>query len=151
MDWGKLDLAADRWTAFIETWEFQEEDLTDATFAMQVRLIKDASGAPLVDLATVVSSSSEGVRLIYGGTDTVANHITAGRIDAAPDGYEATDSLALSLLGVRINETTMEGLPLPAERGDDLNLEWDLHITPSGGLKQKYLGGTFTVRAGATE
>jgi hypothetical protein len=44
----------------------------------------------------------------------------------------------------------MEGLSLPAEVGDSLNLVWDLHVT-LGGNKDKYAGGTFEVRGGATQ
>jgi len=57
----------------------------------------------------------------------------------------------LSLVRLRINETTMEALPLPGERGNDLEYAWDLHVTPSGGIKDKYLGGKFTIRAGVTQ
>lgn len=147
---GNLPLAGDRWTPFVRTWQLEGVDLTDATFSMQLRLYPDAPGDALVDLATVTTSSAQGVRLIYGGTDTVANHIAASRIDEAPEGMAGSDSLALTLLGVRINETTMEALPAAAEGGDDAPLYWDIHITPDGGIKQRWLYGTFTVRAGVT-
>lgn len=148
---GRYDIAADRWVACIRTMTFVGYDFTDAVFAMQVRLTGDAGGSPLIDLATVTTSSAEGVRLIYGGTDTIANHITAGRLSGVPSGYESTDSVALSHVGIRINETTMEGLPFPSERGDNAELAWDMHITPSGGIKDKWIGGKFTVRAGVTQ
>lgn len=126
-------------------------DLTDAEFAMQVREVPDVPGTPLVDLATVTTAAAEGVRTIEVATDTIANHILAGRLLGVPSGYDAANSVTLSVVGIRINETTMEGLPFPDERGDNAVLAWDLHITPSGGTKQKYAGGTFTVRAGATQ
>lgn len=148
---GRYDIAADRWVACIRTLTFVGLDFTDAVFAMQVRLTGDASGSPLVDLATVTTSSAEGVRLIYAGTDTIANHIAAGRLDDVPSGYASGDSIALSQVGIRINETTIEALPFPEERGDDIDLAWDMLITPSGGIKDKYIGGKFTVRAGVTQ
>lgn len=147
---GRYDIAADRWVACIRTFSFVGLNFTGATFIAQVRLYPDASGSPLVDLATVTLSTAEGIRLIYGGTDTVANHIAAGRLETVPTGYTSASSVALSQVGFRINETTMEGLPFPEERGNDAVLAWDMHITPSGGIKDKYLGGTFTVRAGVT-
>jgi hypothetical protein len=150
---GRYDIAADRWVACIRTFTFRGVDFTGATFAAQVRVLPDAGGSPLVNLATVGSLAAEGISLIYGGTDTITNHITAGRLLEVPDGYVAGDSLALSEVGFRINETTMEGLPMPPseDSGDAMPLAWDMHITPSGGIKDKYLGGTFTVRAGVTQ
>lgn len=147
---GRLPLAGDRWTPFTRTLQFEGVDFTAAIFAMQVRDRKDG-GALRADLATVGSASAEGVRLIYGGTDTVAGHIAAGRIDDVPEGMSTSDSLILSLVGIRINESTMEAMTPATEVGDDAVAYWDLHVTPSGGLKDLYLYGPFTIRAGATE
>jgi hypothetical protein len=146
-----VDIAAPRWTAFLTTIRILGFNFTGATFGLQVRLYYDAPGTPLVDLTTVTLSTAEGVRLDYGGTATVDAHIAAGRLNDIPDGMVGTDTLVLSLLGVRINETTMEGLPFPDERGNNIDLVWDLHITPSGGIKQKYIGGKFIVEPGATQ
>jgi hypothetical protein len=148
---GRLPFGGDRWTAFVRTLQLEGVDLTGATFAMQLRLLPDTPGSPLVSLGTVTSASSEGVRLIYGGTATVAAHITAGRIETAPDGMVDADNLELSLIGIRINESTMEGLPATGEVGDDTPISWDIHITPVGGIKQRWLFGPFTVRAGVTQ
>lgn len=155
----RLDLAGDRWVPFIATLPFGNIDLTGATFAMHVRAVADVTGSPLVNLTTVTTASAEGVRLIDATTATLAAHLAAGRIDAIPSGinpatgvaYASTDSVAVSRVGIRINETTMEGLPFPDERGDSSEMVWDLHVTPSGGVKEKYAGGIFTVRAGATQ
>lgn len=153
---GRYDIAADRWVACILSFSFIGVDFTDAVFAAQVRQVPDGTGSPLVNLATVTTSAAEGVRLVYAGTDTITNHIAAGRLDEAPDGYSVGDSVLLSVVGIRINETTMEGLPFPGsgtsgERGEDAVLAWDMHITPEGGIKDKWMGGTFTVRAGVTQ
>lgn len=148
---GRLDIGADRWVACVRSLTFVGVDFTDATFSMQVRQRADLPGTPLVDLDTVETTAAEGVTIIYTGTDTIANHIAAGRLDEVPDGYVAGDSLLLSQVSFRINETTMEGLPFPAEIGDDSVFVWDMHITPIGGIKDKYLGGVFTVRAGVTQ
>lgn len=148
---GRLPLHGDRWTAFTGTIRFIDLDWTGATFKMQVRDRKDG-GALRADLDTVGSAAAEGVRLVYAGADTVANHIAAGRLTTAkvPAGLQGTDSLTLSLVGIRINETTMENMTPGTEPGDDATAYWDLHVTPSGGLKDVYLFGTFTIRAGAT-
>jgi hypothetical protein len=146
-----MPISADRWVACIRTLAFIGFDFTGADFLAQVRLTADAIGSPLVNLATVTLSTAEGIRLIYGGTDTITNHIAAGRLTAVPPGYSPSSSVALSVLGLRINETTMEGLPFTNPRGGDEGLVWDMHITPSGGIKDKYCGGTFTVRAGVTQ
>lgn len=151
----KIDLHADHFVACIRTIAFLGYDFTGATFKLQVRQLPDTSGTPLADLATVTLSTAEGVRLIYGGTDTINNHITAGRLKAIPDGYTGTQSVALSQLGIRINETTMDAMPLPqapdGDLGDDQIFYWDLLITPSGGVKDKFAGGKFVVRAGVTQ
>jgi hypothetical protein len=151
-----LDLAGDRWVPFIQSLSFVGADWTGAAFAMHVRATRDVTGTPLVNLTTVTSASAEGVRLIYGGSDTIANHIAAGRLEEVPAGFEASDTVALSQVGIRVNETTMEGLLFPGsgavgERGDDSKFYYDLHVTPSGGNKDVYARGTFTARAGATQ
>lgn len=147
----QIDIHADRWVACIRTLAFVGYDFTGATFKSQVRQTKDSGGTPLADLSTVTLSTAEGVRLIYGGTDTVANHITAGRLSEVPPGFTAASSIAVSQLGIRINEATMEAMPLGAEVGDDAEAAWDLHVTPSGGLKDKFAGGKFVIRAGVTQ
>lgn len=147
---GYVALPADRRTPFTATLRLKGVDLTGAALAAQVRLYPDAAGAPLIDLAQVMSGSAEGVRIIYAGTDTVANHITAGRLTDTPKGLTGADSLALTLLGLRVNETTMEDLPESSPPGRDVTLAWDIHITPSGELKAKWFAGPFVVRAGVT-
>lgn len=160
----KINLAGDRWVPFIRTLPIVNADLTDAVFAMHVRAVKDVTGTPLVALATVTTAAAEGVRLIDVTTATIAAHIAAGRLGEVPAGinpatgaaYLATDSVTVSRVGIRINELTMEGLPFPGsgvvgERGDDVVLAWDMHVTPAGGTKDKFFGGGFTVRAGTTQ
>lgn len=147
---GRLPLWGDRWTPFTRTLQFEGIDLTGATFAMQVRDRKDG-GQVRADLDTVATAAAEGVRLIYGGTATVAAHIAAGRIEEAPEGMADGDSLTLSLIGIRINESTMEAMTAATEIGDDANAWWDLHVTPSAGLKDLYLHGPFIIRAGVTQ
>lgn len=147
---GRYDIAADRWVACIRTFTFVGKDFTGATYNSEIRLTKDATGAALVTL-TNASAGAQGLRTINVFTDTVAGHIANGYLDEVPPGYDLADTVTISQVGLRINETTVEGLPFPGERGNDATLQWDLHITPTGGIKDKYLGGDFIVRAGATQ
>lgn len=120
---GNLPVEARRWTPWIYSIDFTGIDFTGATMQAQVRVTKDASGAPLIDL-TAASAGSEGISFsVASGTTTVV---------------------------LQIDETTMEGLPGAPAVGDDVVLAWDLQITPSGGTKAVYLEGPFTILAGVT-
>lgn len=148
----RVDFGADRSVPFIRTLAIVGFNLTGASFAMQVRDRKDG-GTLRADLGTVASAASEGVRIVYAGTDTVTNHIAAGRLtaaQAASQGWAGGDSKTMTQLGIRINESTMEAMPFGIEVGDDKLLYWDLQITPSGGIKDVYAAGNFIVRAGVT-
>lgn len=126
---GRLDFGADRFTPFIRTLTFRGIDLTGAVMVAQVRSRKDG-GALYADLETVLTANTEGLRLVSAGT---------------------VEGVVTSEVYMRINEATMEAMPYATERGDDHPIWWDMHITPAGSVKQKYLYGTFTVRAGVTE
>jgi hypothetical protein len=97
---GRLPLGGDRWTPFVRTLTFEGLDFTGATFKLQVRDRKDG-GQLRADLATVGSASAEGVRLIYAGTDTVSDHIAASYLEEVPEGMAASDSLLISVIGIR--------------------------------------------------
>lgn len=126
---GQLNLTANRWEPFIYTIDFEGFDYTGATFAMQVRAVKDSGGTPLVSLGTVGSVGTEGITIT---------------------GVTTTDGVPTTGISIRINEATVEGLPEPAELGDDVTLYYDLQITPSGGNKYRALEGAFVVHAGVT-
>ena len=126
---GTLPLTGGRWVPFKPyEIEFRGVDLTGASFAAQVRLTRDTPGTPLISL-TGASSPAEGISV---------------SVDASGD-------LPVSTIQIRINEATMEGLPAAGEVGDDLELFWDMHITPSGGTKAVYFEGPFIVKGGATQ
>lgn len=144
------------------TFAFVGYNFTGATFHAQIRLTPDAGGSALIDLTTQ-TTDIQGVRLTYGGTDTIANHLAAGHL-AQSDvdtllgtvnpttgvNYVLADSILLSVVAIRIDKATMSGLLFPQERGDNQTLYWDMHITPSGGDEDKYAGGMFTVVSGVT-
>jgi hypothetical protein len=137
---GRRDLVVPRWTPFRHEIDFQGLDLTGGTFALQVRLYRDAPGDPLISLAGS-TSPAEGMSVTVGTQEV--------------DGIEMT----VSTLQIRINETTIEGvLPFavtdgaPNRRaGDDVALVWDLHITATGLPKTRILEGAFTIKAGVTQ
>lgn len=126
---GKLDLTVQRWTPFVYQIDFEGLDFTGATMAMQVRLYRDAPGAPLISLANA-ASNAEGL--------SVAVTIVSG--------------VTTSTVQIRINETTAETLLLNAGKpGDDITLVYDLHITGGGLPKSRWLEGSLIIRAGATQ
>lgn len=123
-------LTAGRWVPFLHEIFVEGMDLTDATFAMQVR--DDWNGGALrADLDTVATASSEGVRLV---------------------GVETVDGLPVSTIGIRINESTMAAIPLdPANPDGPASLVYDLQVERTAGLPEVMMRGTFTVQEGSTE
>jgi hypothetical protein len=149
------DIFGDRALNLEETIPLVGQNFTGATFACQVRETPDAAGSPLI---TPI------VTLTYGGSDTIANHITAGRISAeilkvsnasSTTGalYQPTDTIALSLIHIHVDNSQMKIPYVPAadEAGDDRVLAWDLLVTPSGGIQDKWIAGKFIVRGTVTQ
>lgn len=129
----RVDLVAQRWTAFVDVTAIEGFDLSSATFAMHLRLYRDAPGAPLVNLANALSSA-QGISV---SVETVEI-----------EGVETT----VSLVQIRIDEPTLEGLLLNAGKpGEDVTLVYDLHITTTGLGKVRWMEGSFIIRAGATQ
>lgn len=124
-------LTAGRWVAFTHSVFVEGLDLTDATFAMQVRDSWNG-GALRADLRKVTTASAEGVRLV---------------------GVTEINGLSVSEIGIRINETTMETMSAAGAGIDpdaDLDLVYDLHVTRAG-LSEIFMRGPFIVQAGSTE
>lgn len=144
-----IPLVGDRGIAFRRTIGIFGEDLSGATFAMQVRLAPDAPGAALID-------ASAGISLAYGGTDTIANHIAVGRVaraDLPPEysGLSDSDELTLSMVVISIDAADMELATVPAgENGDDVQLAYDIIVTLDG-IEDKYAYGSFAVRGTVTQ
>lgn len=121
--------AINRWTAWKVQIEFVGMDLTGGTFRAQWRSFKDQdSTTPLIDLQNA-TSPAEGISV------SVAT----------------VDGLTTSTLEMRINETTVEGLPFTSPRGGDLDLLWDLHLTATGLPKWRALQGDSPIKAGVTQ
>lgn len=148
-DAAAVDIVADRWMWFTETYSFIGFNFTGADFAMQVRQTKDTTGTPLIDLSTA-TGGAQGVELLYAGSATITAHMAAGRLPGVPDGFSASDTVTLSQIRIVIDSLVMQGLPFQEERGSDNVFHYDLVVdlpTPTPAI---YMRGTFTVRAGVT-
>jgi hypothetical protein len=124
----RLPLAADRYTSCVRTIRFRGFDLTGLTLRLQVRLIADTPGAPLVDLGVVTNGNEQGLRILPA---------------------EMVDGVPVTPVIVRINETTMEGLPYAGELGEATVLAYDM-IATFGNDKRRLAYGDFAVIAGVT-
>lgn len=123
---------------FVWVFAFQGLDLTGATFSGAVRAIPDGGGASLVTLGTVSSDTSQGFHL---------QQVTTETIDFGGD--VGVRTVSVSYVNMRILKAVADGFTYPVEKGDDLPLFWDMHITPATGDEYRALEGDFTVRAGA--
>lgn len=124
------DLQVYRSVPFILTMAFEGVDLTGAVFKSQVRLYDGAPGSPLIDLATVMSSTAQGIYL---------------------QGVEEVEGIDVSTVVMRINQTTLAGLPVASEADKPLVLAWDMLVTPSGGVAERWVYADFVALPGATQ
>lgn len=147
----RVDLFADRFAPFEHRFEIIGEDLSDATFAMQIRVTPDAPGAPVLDVPLVDFSvpNVAGIGAGYIGIDTVQNLLAAKRLSAVPDGLAMGDTVQLSTIQLFFN--TYPFWPVPGERGEDVRLAYDIQVKPSGKPWDVWFWGDFWVRAGVTE
>lgn len=107
--------------------DFVGQDFTGQTFKCEVRAYRDAPDPALISLANA-ASPGEGISV----------------------SVVTTDGVPTSTVQIRINETTIEGLPFTNPRGTDFQAAWDL-VIGSGAAKTRWIEGTFTVRGGATQ
>lgn len=96
-------------------------DLSALALRMQVRILPDAPGAPLIDLNKVTNGNAEGLRIA---------------------GVSVVDGVTTSDLRIRINKSTLAALPYAGEVGDASMLAYALLI---GGRTR--LVGDFVVLA----
>jgi hypothetical protein len=129
---GSLNLVVQRNAPYLpDTIDFEGFDFTAATFALQVRAYRGATGDPLLSL-TGQTAGTQGISV----TASVA------------------DSITTSHLQIQINEATIDGL-LPASSngqraGTDVDLYYDLVITGGGVGKVRWLEGDFSIHEGVT-
>lgn len=130
---GRMDIRANRWTPLIFAFEMPGYDFSAAAFAQHVRLRRDTPGAALITLANAAAGTQ-------GLSATVAFD---------------DDGIPTTTVTIRIDEATIEALlPFPANGlpadEPDVSLVHDIHITPNGGIKARWVEGAFTIFAGAT-
>lgn len=130
----ELNLAAFKRVPFVDDVAILGPDLTGAAFAMHIRNRNGDTGTPLVSLATA-TAGTQGISVTY---------------DAAYIYNEAGDEAPASLILIQINEATLEALSLNNPTEKPVELAYDLHVTPSGGVKRVELYGKFTIYPGAT-
>jgi len=124
-------LSGARQVAFVHEWEWVGQDLTGATFKMQVRDSKAAGAVLRADLATV-TTAVQGVRLASVST---------------------TEGVTTSIMQVIISAATMAAMDVAedtSQPGDDMVIYYDMIITPSGTPAFVAVAGTFTIVAGVT-
>lgn len=121
-----VDLYMPRGVAFLDETVFDGFDYSAATFTLEIRRYRDASGSPLVAL-TNAAANAQGISC------TVV----------------VTDGWPVSTVRTRINETTIEGLPFSSPRGGDVALQYALDIAGGGHAKLRRMQGAAIVGASA--
>lgn len=156
------DLVGDRGVPFLAKIKRVGVDYTGWAFSMQVRYSPDAPGSPIISLGSVTDASS-GILTEYAGTDTIANHIAAGRLTsqilqyAGPNGtnYALSDRVAMTALRIFIAQAMMSSpnIPPAAALGEDAIFAWDMLGDDGAGpdILQKLFYGTFRVRGTVTQ
>ena len=136
-----VNLTADKRVPFVDedgaTWVFVGEDWDDATFAMHVRALPGDTGTPLISLANA-SPGSQGISATYDGAYVYEDET----------GAEVTAPATLVLC--QIDEATIEAISLGTPYDKPVTLYYDLHVTPSGGVKRVAVSGSFLIKPGVT-
>jgi len=122
----QVDLVAERGTPFVDVTTFEGFDYSAATFVLEVRDYLDKSGA---------------ARVALGNAAPTAQGISVS--------VTTTNDIPSSDIQIRINETTIEGLPFTTPRGGDLVLQYALDIDGGGHGKVRRMKGAFIVKASA--
>jgi hypothetical protein len=124
----RLSIGADRYTACVRTIRLVGIDATNANPRMQVRLIEDTPGLALVDLQQQQVKTAEGLFI---------------------ESVVIENGVPVTTLLVRINKTTMKGLPYAGELGSATTLAYDL-IGTFGGDERRLIYGNLVILPGVT-
>lgn len=114
--------------------DWMREDISGATFKMEIRLEPGDTGSALVTLNNA-TAGSEGISATYD----------AGYLH--PDTEEVVGA---TIIRPQINEATMEALATAADTSDSVEANYDIHATISG-VKRLLLYGKFTYYPGVTQ
>ena len=107
-------------------------DWTDEAFRMELRNEPGDQGTPLVALDKV--TSGQGIIVSYDPEFPVPN---------------SEETAGATILNIRINETTLEGLPYTTPSRAELDLHYDIHLG-AGSTKQVLFFGELPIRPGVT-
>jgi hypothetical protein len=130
----ELPISAFKRVPFVDDIAILGPDHRTSAFLMHIRNRQGDTGAPLVTLATA-SAGTQGISCTYN-----AAYIYNDEGDTAP----------ASLIAINISEATLEGLAPSNPTNAPVVLHYDLHVTPSGGVKRVEMYGTFTIYPGVT-
>lgn len=123
-----------------EEWVFLGENLTGAVLHMQIRPAEGDSAVALVDLANA-ASGSQGLHLAWD----------AGYLDPEPDPVTGIHAVVGgTVVTPLILQATLEAIAASSDPEQPRDLVYDLHVTPSGGLKRLRCFGTFVLEPGVT-
>lgn len=121
-----------RWAPVVGCITLRGPDLTDATASLEIRGYKDQSGAALLAL---------------GMADSPAQGLSFS--------VSTVDGVTYSKLEYRIDEAALEALEPPATSGvtpgADVVLQYAIHITMAGSIKQRWFEGDAIIHAGANQ
>lgn len=125
-----LNLRFDRGKAVRRTFKVRGLDLTSATFRAAIRSYPSAPGSAIISLP-LVTNTDDGMKFI---------------------GVETIDGVPISTIQMQIAAATMALSGYPAGKagtpGDPVVSwigNWDLDITPTGGIEEVYLRGAVQV------
>lgn len=127
----QLDIAVFKRVPFADDLAVIGPDYSDAAFSMQIRQRWGDTGSPLL---TVGVTATYDPAYVYFDP---RRKITVGPTPA-------------TVLALAVSEATIEALPLAADEEKPLELVYDLHITPSGGVKRVVMAGAFIIYPGST-
>lgn len=116
---------------------FVGEDFSGGTYLMHVRNNPGDVGDPILSLAGA-TAGTQGISVTY---DTDYLYVDER-------GVEQTGPASLVL--IQIDEATIEALSLGTPTDQPVNLHYDLHVTPLGGVKRVASQGQFIILPGVT-
>jgi hypothetical protein len=130
----KVPLEAFKRVPFVDDVAILGPNYTGAAFSMHIRNRNGDTGTPIVSLANA-AVGVQGISVTY----------------IAAYAYNEAGAVApASLILIQIDEATLEALALNNPSNEPVVLNYDLHVTPVGGVKRVELLGTFTINPGAT-
>jgi hypothetical protein len=132
----KFDIPADKRTPFVDSIVMVGPNWSSAAFLLHIRNNPGDTGTPLVDLSNA-AAGLQGISATYNAAYSYE--------------YEGVATISpATIITVQIDEANIEALSLGTPYDKDLALHYDLHVTPSGGIKKREIYGLFIISPGVT-